>query len=196
MEHKLELEVLEFQQAGIKLFAELAEFYHWLGERQIRNRMEMKLQEAVDNNLSTRMQLIDRYGYLIRPKQVTMSGATDQNGRVTQLQWQEGTDEPEDEPNISNGVDTMPKKPPTRQPWEQPILPGNSYDPAPKDSAESDRLYNEGLKRLLEYERKAVELYQKMVEKYHDNYDGDYLYSDLLTDAKAEVSQLEEDLRG
>jgi hypothetical protein len=194
VEHKLELEVLDFQQAGIKLFAELAEFYHWLGERQIRNRMEIKLQEAVDNNLSTRLQLIDRYGYLIRPRQVTMSG--EDKPKKTQLQWQEGTDEPEDEPNISNGVDTMPKKPPTRQPWEQPILPGNSYDSAPKDSAIIDRLYNEGLKRLLAYEKAAVELYQKMVEKYHDNYDGDYLYSDLLDEAKAEVEQLEEDLRG
>lgn len=34
----------------------------------------------------------------------------------TVLQWQEGTDEPEDQPNISNGTDTEPKDPPTRQP--------------------------------------------------------------------------------
>ena len=32
------------------------------------------------------------------------------------LQWQEGTAEPEDEPNISNGVDLIPKKTPTKQP--------------------------------------------------------------------------------
>ena len=38
--------------------------------------------------------------------------------RVNQLQWQEGTDEPEDEPNISNGEDVEPKRTPTRQPYE------------------------------------------------------------------------------
>ena len=32
------------------------------------------------------------------------------------LQWQEGTAEPEDEPNISNGVDLVPKRTPTKQP--------------------------------------------------------------------------------
>lgn len=35
------------------------------------------------------------------------------------LQWQEGTNEPEDEPNISNGEDVLPKEPPTKQPWEK-----------------------------------------------------------------------------
>lgn len=37
----------------------------------------------------------------------------------TVLQWQEGTNEPEDEPNVSNGEDVLPKEPPTRQPWEK-----------------------------------------------------------------------------
>ena len=37
----------------------------------------------------------------------------------TVLQWQEGTDEPEDEPNVSNGTDVLPKEPPTKQPWEK-----------------------------------------------------------------------------
>lgn len=32
------------------------------------------------------------------------------------LQWQEGTDEPEDEPNISNGVDVIPREVQTKQP--------------------------------------------------------------------------------
>ena len=32
------------------------------------------------------------------------------------LQWQEGTDEPEDEPNISNGVDVIPREFQTQQP--------------------------------------------------------------------------------
>ena len=36
----------------------------------------------------------------------------------TVLQWQEGTDEPQDEPNISNGTDVVPKRTPTRQPGE------------------------------------------------------------------------------
>lgn len=37
----------------------------------------------------------------------------------TVLQWQEGTNEPEDEPNVSNGTDVLPKEPPTKQPWEK-----------------------------------------------------------------------------
>jgi rubrerythrin len=115
-----------------------------------------------------------------------MSGAKDENGRVTQLQWQEGTDEPEDEPNISNGVDTMPKKPPTRQPWEQPILPGRSFQAAPKKE-EIDHLYNEGLRRWLAYEQASIDLYSKLEDK-------DGWYAELIDEAKKEVATIKDGL--
>lgn len=188
MEHDLELQMLDLQAAGIKLYADLAEFYHWLSEPRMERTLWNKLQEAVDNNLSTRFQLIDRYGGIIqKPPEKNMSGAKDKKtGKVTQLQWQEGTDEPEDEPNISNGIDTMPKKPPTRQPWEQPILPGQSFMSAPKKE-DIDRLYNEGLRRWLAYEKAAVDLYQQIPP-------ADGWYEDLLLSAEKEVECLEESL--
>lgn len=187
MEHDLELQVLDLQAAGVKLYADLAEFYHWLGETRMERTLWNKVQEAVDNNLSTRFLLIDHYGGIIKrrePPEPDMSGAKDKNGRVTQLQWQEGTNEPEDEPNISNGVDTMLKKPPTRQPWEQPIV-GVSGD-APKKE-DIDRLYNEGLRRWLAYEKAAVDLYQQIPP-------ANGWYEDLLLSAEQEVEQLEDAL--
>ena len=187
MEHDLELQVLDLQAAGIKLYADLAELYHWLGESRMERTLWNKVQEAVDNNLSTRFLLIDRYGGIIKrsePPEPDMSGAKDKQGRVTQLQWQEGTDEPEDEPNISNGVDTMPKKPPTRQPWEQPIAGVSGEAPRKEDI---DRLFNEGLRRWLEYEKAAVELYGQIPPT-------DGWYEDLLLTAEKEVDCLEESL--
>jgi hypothetical protein len=113
-----------------------------------------------------------------------MSGAKDENGRVTQLQWQEGTDEPEDEPNISNGIDTMPKQPPTRQPWEQPIAGVSGEAPKKEDL---DRLYNEGLRRWLAYEKAAADLYQQIPP-------ADGWYEDLLLSAEEEIERLEDSL--
>ena len=187
MEHDLELQMLDLQAAGIKLYADLAEFYHWLSEPRMERTLWNKLQEAVDNNLSTRFLLIDRYGGIIKrsePPEPDMSGAKDKKGRVPQLQWQEGTDEPKDEPNISNGVDTMPKKPPTRQPWEQPITGVSGEAPKKEDI---DRLYNEGLRRWLEYEKATVELYGQIPP-------ADGWYEDLLLTAEKEVECLEESL--
>lgn len=187
MEHDLELQVLDLQTAGIKLYADLAEFYHWLGKPRMERILWNKVQEAVDNNLSTRFLLIDRYGGIIKrsePPEPDMSGAKDSQGRVTQLQWQEGTDEPEDEPNISNGVDTMPKKPPTRQPWEQPLTGVSGEAPKKEDI---DRLYNEGLRRWLAYEKAGVELYGQIPPT-------DGWYEDLLLTAEKEVECLEESL--
>ena len=187
MEHDLELQMLDMQAAGIKLYADLAEYFYWLGAGRMSRFLFQKLEEAIDNNLTTRFQLIDRYGGIIqKPPENTMSGAKDKNGKVTQLQWQEGTDEPEDEPNISNGVDTMPKKPPTRQPWEQPILPGQSFMSAPKKE-DIDHLYNEGLRRWLAYEQACVDMYGQLN-------DTDGWYSELRREAEKEVATIKDGL--
>lgn len=187
MEHDLELEMLVLQAAGLKLYADLAEFYYWLGQGRMSRILCQKLEEAIDNHLTTRFQLIDRYGGIIKPREPpSMSGAKDKQGRVTQLQWQEGTDEPEDEPNISNGVDTMPKKPPTRQPWEQPILPGRSFQSAPKKE-DIDHLYNEGLRRWLAYEQASIDLYSQLEDK-------DGWYAELIDEAKKEVATIKDGL--
>lgn len=187
MEHDLELEMLDLQAAGIKLYADLAEYYYWLGADRMSRILFQKLEEAIDNNLTTRFQLIDQYGGIIqKPPEKNMSGAKDKNGRVTQLQWQEGTDEPEDEPNISNGVDTMSKKPPTRQPWEQPILPGRSFQSAPKKE-DIDHLYNEGLRRWLAYEQASIDLYSQLEDK-------DGWYAELIDEAKKEVATIKDGL--
>ena len=105
--------------------------------------------------------------------------------KVTQLQWQEGTNEPEDEPNVSNGEDTLPKKPPTRQPWEQPIV-GISGKSKP-DANDIDRIYNDGLKRWLAYEETAVKIYKELA---NDN----YWYNELLHEAMREVACIKESL--
>lgn len=181
MTHELAKEMLDLQESGIRLYANLSEFYHWLGEHRMSRILHMKLQEAVDNYLSTRFMLLDKNGYA-KPREPPLYG--DSKPKVTRLQWQEGTNEPEDEPNISNGEDILPKKPPTRQPWEMPIV-GMSGKSAPKEDI--DRLYNDGLNRWLAYEETAVKLYQELIAE-------DDWYEELMHESAKEVTCIKESL--
>ena len=80
----------------------------------------------------------------------------------------------------------MPKKPPTRQPWEQPILPGQSFMSAPKKE-DIDHLYNEGLRRWLAYEQACVDMYGQLN-------DTDGWYSELRREAEKEVATIKDGL--
>ena len=172
-------EVLKLQDSGIELYRSLTELYYWLGEERMARILRLKLQEAVVDNITTRYMLIDERGLLKSREPPSMSGSGE--SKVTQLQWQEGTNEPEDEPNVSNGEDTLPKKPPTRQPWEQPIV-GISGKSKP-DANDIDRIYNDGLKRWLAYEETAIKVYQGLSA---DN----KWYKELLHEAMREVESI------
>lgn len=175
-------EVLEFQESGIKLYRALTELYYWLKEERMARILRLKLQEAVVDNITTRYMLIDERGLLKSREPPSASGDAE---KKTQLQWQEGTNEPEDEPNTSNGEDVLPKTPPTRQPWEQPIV-GISGDSNPSEK-DIDRLYNDGLKRWLAYEKNAVKVYQGL------SADNEW-YKELLHEAMREVECISDSL--
>jgi hypothetical protein len=178
--------VLALQEAGVKLYTDLAEFFWWLGEERIANILREKAQETLGDSIVMRFDFIAGHGYAAG-KKPAMSGAS-KPGKVTQLQWQEGTVEPEDEPNVSNGVDVIPKDP-TRQPWEQPALVGLSGSNAPGDAEELDKLYYAGLGCWLAYEQAAADLYRELYDTV-----GQRHYKALMLQAEEEVRRLKDGL--
>ena len=186
MEKDLE-KVLALQEAGVKLYVDLAEFFCWLGEDRIGNILREKAQETLGDVVTLRCEFVKDYGYAAGKKKPALSGAS-KPGKVTQLQWQEGTNEPEDEPNVSNGVDIIPKDP-TRQPWEQPALIGMSGSNAPEDAEELDKLYYAGLGCWLAYEQAAADLYRELYDTV-----GTRHYKALMLQAEEEVRRLKDGL--
>lgn len=69
MKHDVESQILDMQVAGIQLYADLASWYYWLGAGRMSRVLCQKLEEAMDNHLTTRFQFIDQYGGIIRPRE-------------------------------------------------------------------------------------------------------------------------------
>lgn len=68
MEHLLEAQVLDLQEHGIRLYGNLAEFYHWLGSPRMSRVLKEKMQTAVDDNLTTRNDFVDKFGVMVHHK--------------------------------------------------------------------------------------------------------------------------------
>ena len=189
MEHELEASVLKLQKDGLRLYGALAEFYFWLGYRKMGDILQDKFMTLARRNMETRRRFVEETGEMIAPagKQEERSGASSpavEPPKTYRLQWQEGTMEPEDEPNISNGVDVLPKNPPTRQPWEE--LPSGSSGNPPEGAKERDAMYDASLDRWLSYETEAVGIYGKMME-HHKQED---LWQTMRDEAMEETGRL------
>ena len=99
------------------------------------------------------------------------------------LAFKEGTDEPEDEPNVSNGKDILPKNPPTEQPWEKGFSGSSGSVPTEKDKVHA--MYDASLDRWLAYEEEAARLYADMADNRQEGF-----WEEMRNEAQDEIERL------
>jgi len=179
MDYTLEASILKLQRDGLRLYGALAEFYFWLGYKSMWDILRHKFLTLAERNVETRRRMVDRTGEMIAPR------SFDSKPQTYRLQWQEGTDEPEDEPNLSNGVDVIQRYAPTVQPGED-VASGSSGKP-PSTVKDIHEMYDISLDRWLRYEEDALRLYGEMTDK-----TGDYFWQEQRDEAADEVARLKE----
>lgn len=186
MDYELESSILKLQKDGLRLYGALAEFYFWLGYRKMSDILQNKFMRLAEANVETRRRIVEDTGEMIgngKMDKVSYKYPLAGTTKTYRLQWQEGTDEPEDQPNVSNGVDILPKTPPTEQPWEKGFA--GSSGPAPTDKEDKHTMYDASLDRWLAYENDAAMLYSKMADKKQDGF-----YEELRNEAQEEIGRL------
>ena len=182
MDHELEASILKLQKDGLRLYGALAEFYFWLGYRNMGDILREKFLSLAERNMDTRQRFVEDTGEMIAPKR-GQSFSKKEEPRTYRLQWQEGTDEPEDEPNVSNGTDILPKNPPTEQPWEKGF--SGSSGPVPTEKDKVRTMYDASLDRWLVYEEDAARLYGEMADKRQEGF-----WEELRNESQDEIARL------
>jgi hypothetical protein len=182
VDYTLESSILKLQKDGLRLYGALAEFYFWLGYKSMWDILRHKFLTLAERNMETRRRIVEDTGEMIAPRK---SFDSDDKPRTYRLQWQEGTDEPEDEPNLSNGVDVIHRYTPTLQPWE--TAPSGASGKPPSTVKDIHEMYDISLDRWLKYEEDALRLYSEMTDK-----TGDYFWQEQRDEAADEVARLKE----
>ena len=193
MDHELETSILKLQKDGLRLYGALSEFYFWLGYRSMSDILRDKFMRLADCNMETRRAFVEDTGEMIAPAKgedgrPVFSYASHEPPRTYRLQWQEGTNEPEDKPNVSNGEDTVSREIPTRQPWEDGFSGSSGLAP---DGKGKRAMYDASLDRWLKYEEDAARLYEKMASKSHPETYG--MWVDMMREAREETERLRND---
>lgn len=166
MSYSLESSILRLQMDGIFLYSELAEVLAWLGYTGLSDYARTRFLALAKRNLATRRQIIKDCGEIVfprgmlkwwRPLRRRKPEAKERSGYV--LEWQDGTEEPEDEPNDSNGEDVIYRPLVTVQPWMRRRESGSMT----MNESMKKSVMECAMDRCASYEINAWKLYSNMV---------------------------------